>query len=107
MYYLPFSLKERGVRMSSTLVVSDASIRHRRYDAGNVWLRQENDALPGGAFSSNFLNELGVGTGFGLRVDIQNFVIRGDLAAPLPRPSGLFDFEVKQPIFNFAIGYPF
>ncbi len=76
-------------------------------DAGNVWLRQENDALPGGAFSSNFLNELGVGTGFGLRVDIQNFVIRGDLAAPLSRPSGLFDFEVKQPIFNFAIGYPF
>ncbi|WP_299311878.1 BamA/TamA family outer membrane protein [uncultured Aquimarina sp.] len=79
-------------------------------DAGNVWLREENDALSGGKFSSNFLNELGIGAGFGLRVDIQNFVIRFDLAAPLNDPSEEeqnFNFDVANPILNFAIGYPF
>ena len=36
-------------------------------DAGNVWNSKENTSLPGGQFSSNFLNELGMGAGFGLR----------------------------------------
>ncbi|MFD2433011.1 BamA/TamA family outer membrane protein [Mesonia maritima] len=76
-------------------------------DAGNVWLIQENEAIPGGKFSSNFINELGVGTGIGLRIDIQGFVIRFDLAAPLKRPAYNWEFEYDQPVFNFAIGYPF
>ncbi|WP_378173510.1 BamA/TamA family outer membrane protein [Aquimarina sp. SS2-1] len=79
-------------------------------DAGNVWLMEENDALSGGKFSSNFLSELGAGAGVGLRVDIQNFVIRFDLAAPFLDPSEVekgFDFDVANPILNFAIGYPF
>ncbi|MEQ8471467.1 MAG: BamA/TamA family outer membrane protein [Marinoscillum sp.] len=79
-------------------------------DAGNVWLREENDSLGGGKFSSNFINELGMGAGAGLRVDIQNFVIRGDFAAPFhqPKPDGSgFEYKVDPPIFNFAIGYPF
>ncbi|AXT49876.1 hypothetical protein D1818_03195 [Aquimarina sp. BL5] len=79
-------------------------------DAGNVWLMKENDALSGGKFSSNFLNELGIGAGVGLRVDIQNFVIRFDLAAPLNDPSEeeqSFNFDIANPILNFAIGYPF
>jgi len=76
-------------------------------DAGNVWLQNSNAALPGGEFSSNFINELGIGTGIGLRVDVQGFVIRFDLAAPLKRPAKDWDFEYKKPVFNFAIGYPF
>ena len=79
-------------------------------DAGNVWLMEENDALSGGKFSSNFINELGIGAGIGLRVDIQNFVIRFDLAAPINDPSEEeqnFNFDVANPILNFAIGYPF
>ena len=55
-------------------------------DAGNIWLVNENDALPGGKFTSNWWNELAIGTGFGLRVDIQFFVIRFDLATPLRVP---------------------
>ena len=57
------------------------------------------------------MNELGIGTGAGLRIDIQSFVIRFDLAFPLhdPRkPAGerwVNDFG--SPVFNFAIGYPF
>lgn len=80
-------------------------------DAGNVWLTQENTALPGGKFTSDFIKELGIGVGAGVRVDIQNFVIRFDLAAPIQKPylpeGQRFDFDLSQPILNFAIGYPF
>ena len=76
-------------------------------DAGNVWLVNENDATPGGQFSSNFLNEIGAGLGFGLRVDIQGFVIRLDLATPVKEPTTTWNFNSSSPILNFAIGYPF
>lgn len=79
-------------------------------DAGNVWNTTDN-GLEGGKFSSNFINELGIGAGAGIRVDVQGFVIRFDLAAPLHDPSEdegerwVNDFS--NPVFNFAIGYPF
>lgn len=76
-------------------------------DAGNIWLQRKNEALPGGKFSSDFYKELGVGAGFGLRIDVQGFVIRFDLASPLHRPNGNWDFEYSSPTFNFGIGYPF
>ncbi|PZX56580.1 translocation and assembly module lipoprotein TamL [Algoriphagus chordae] len=89
-------------------------------DAGNIWLINENEALPGGKFTSSWWDELAVGTGVGLRVDIQFFVIRFDLATPIRIPylpegerwSNSFDFGSKSwrkenLIFNFAIGYPF
>ncbi len=80
-------------------------------DAGNVWNTTENEAVPGGEFTSSFMDEFGIGTGVGLRVDIQGFVIRFDLAAPLRTPSlpigERWDFDYKNPILNFAIGYPF
>jgi len=89
-------------------------------DAGNIWLWNENAALPGGKFSKNLLNELAVGTGVGLRVDVQFFVIRLDLATPLRYPylidgerwSNAWDISSKtwrreDLNFNFAIGYPF
>lgn len=78
-------------------------------DAGNVWNSKENDALPGGKFTGNFINELGIGAGAGLRIDIQSFVIRFDLAAALKRPTDgkKFNFDYQNPVLNFAIGYPF
>jgi outer membrane protein assembly factor BamA len=79
-------------------------------DAGNVWTTAGN-GLPGGEFGSNFINEFGIGAGVGLRVDVQGFVIRFDLAAPWHDPSlpegERWDFDVANPVFNFAIGYPF
>jgi outer membrane protein assembly factor BamA len=79
-------------------------------DAGNVW-NTSNDGLEGGKLTSNFINELGIGAGFGTRIDIQGFVIRFDLAAPLHDPSLIeadrWTFDFANPIFNFAIGYPF
>ncbi len=78
-------------------------------DAGNVW--NTNESLPGGKFSSNFINEFGIGGGVGLRVDIQSFVIRFDLAAPFRTPylpeGDRWNFDFGKPVFNFAIGYPF
>lgn len=80
-------------------------------DAGNIWISEENADLPGGKFSSSFINELGMGAGFGLRVDVQGFVIRFDLAAPFHDPKlpegERLDFRFDEPVFNFAIGYPF
>lgn len=89
-------------------------------DSGNIWLMNENEALPGGKFSSDWWKEIAVGTGFGLRVDIQFFVIRFDFATPLRKPflpdgerwGNTFDISSKtwrreNLIFNFAIGYPF
>lgn len=81
-------------------------------DAGNIWNSEANPAFDGkDKFSSNFLSELGIGAGFGIRVDIQSFVIRFDLAAPFHDPSlpegQRFNFDVANPILNFAIGYPF
>jgi outer membrane protein assembly factor BamA len=76
-------------------------------DAGNVWLVNENEALPCGKFSSSFMNELGAGVGFGLRVDIQGFVIRLDLASPVKTPTTSWNLNTGNPVLNFAIGYPF
>jgi outer membrane protein assembly factor BamA len=89
-------------------------------DAGNIWLINENDALPGGKFTSDWWNQMAVGTGVGLRVDIEFFVIRMDLATPMRIPylpegerwGNSFDVGSKtwrkeNLIFNFAIGYPF
>lgn len=81
-------------------------------DAGNIWNSKENPVFDGkDKFSKNFLSELGMGAGVGLRIDIQSFVIRFDLAAPFHDPSlpkgQRFNFDVSNPILNFAIGYPF
>ncbi len=92
-------------------------------DAGNVWNTKDNlptegdlspqqqEIIEKGTFGSNFLNEFAVGTGVGLRIDIQNFVIRFDLAAPLRTPwlpkGQRWDFRIDEPVLNFAIGYPF
>lgn len=78
-------------------------------DAGNIWNSVANPIYNGkDKFSGDFLSELGMGAGFGLRVDIQSFVIRFDLAAPFYDPSEQrFNFDVGSPILNFAIGYPF
>lgn len=85
-------------------------------DAGNVWTSDAqpettNDNGQNGKFESDFLTELGIGAGAGLRIDIQSFVIRFDLAVPLhdPRePLGeRWVNDIASPVFNFAIGYPF
>ncbi|WP_218841380.1 translocation and assembly module lipoprotein TamL [Winogradskyella costae] len=81
-------------------------------DAGNVWNSKTNSVFDGeDKFTSNFINELGMGAGFGLHIDVQGFVIRFDLAAPFHDPSlaegQRWDFKYDEPVLNFAIGYSF
>ncbi|MFS8615392.1 MAG: BamA/TamA family outer membrane protein [Solitalea sp.] len=90
-------------------------------DAGNIWLMREDPLKPGAAFGKDFLKEIAVGTGMGLRVDLSFFVIRLDVAFPLRKPYlpegerwviDRVDFSDKDwrrenLVFNIAIGYPF
>jgi len=91
-------------------------------DAGNVWLLNEDLNKPGGKFEvDQFLDEIAVGTGAGLRVDATFFVIRFDLAFPIRKPflpeGDRWTFDSIQLgskawrqdnfVFNIAIGYPF
>jgi outer membrane protein assembly factor BamA len=75
-------------------------------DAGNIWLVNDDPERQGGKFEpSKFLNQLAVGAGAGIRIDVQFFVIRFDVAMPLRAPYGTPDD--KAPRLNIAIGYPF
>ena len=91
-------------------------------DAGNVWLLKSNPENIGTPFTlSGFTDELAVGTGFGLRVDMSFFVLRFDLAMPLRKPwleenhrwvvnqinFGNSTWRGENLILNVAIGYPF
>lgn len=90
-------------------------------DAGNIWLQNTDSDKPGARFSREFINEMAVGAGLGLRFDLSFLVIRTDLAMPLRipyRPKGerwVFDeinfrdrdWRRNNLVFNLAIGYPF
>jgi outer membrane protein assembly factor BamA len=91
-------------------------------DAGNIWMRKDDPNRPGGTFSGKtFLDEIGVGTGFGLRLDLSFFILRFDLAFPLHIPylpkgerwvTNQIDFgspswRKENLVLNVAIGYPY
>ena len=84
-------------------------------DAGNIWRLYPDVSKPGGEFHiDKFADQIAVGGGFGLRWDLNFFVLRLDLAAPLKDPKfpighrWTFDKQPwKYTIANFGIGYPF
>lgn len=85
-------------------------------DAGNIWTLKDDPNRPGSTFSSDFLNQLAVGAGIGLRLDLSFLVVRVDLATPIRKPfpttEKMFDFGSAQYrkdnlILNLALGYPF
>ena len=91
-------------------------------DAGNVWLHQSNATHTGTSFVlSGFMNELAVGTGFGLRIDVSFFILRFDLGVPIRKPwledthrwvlnqvhFGNSTWRKENLVLNIAIGYPF
>lgn len=81
-------------------------------DAGNVWLKNKNDKYPGGEFQvRNFIGEMALGTGFGLRI-VSFFVIRLDAGIRVHDPSKdpddrwvLDEFRLSRINWNFGIGY--
>ena len=101
-------------------------------DAGNIWLINADPSRPtfdgngqpdgkNGQFKFNrFMQELAVGAGAGIRIDVQFFVIRLDAAYPLVYPFDNTQFQApsgdiyeardsgfKATRLNIAIGYPF
>lgn len=90
-------------------------------DAGNVWLFKEDVTKPGGEFGKDFLDEIAVGAGFGLRFDFNIILLRTDVAFPLRVPYydkndrwnfnniqfGDSQWRSNNLILNIAIGYPF
>ena len=84
-------------------------------DAGNVWLLRESDSQPGGQFSfRDFGDQIALGTGVGIRYDLDFLVIRFDLGIGIHAPydtgrSGYYNMPSfgKSLGYHFAIGYPF
>ncbi len=90
-------------------------------DAGNVWTRKPDPNRPGSEFSSQFLKQIAVGMGAGLRFDVSILVLRLDVAIPVRLPylpdgqRWVFDqinfgdknWRRNNLVFNLAIGYPF
>jgi hypothetical protein len=104
-------------------------------DAGNVWTTFFDEKRPGGQISKDMFSQLAVATGFGLRMDLEYFIIRVDLGVPIRNaslPKGeKWIFQGSRPQFeqeafdtfgadwqtivpglfipqvHFGIGYPF
>lgn len=84
-------------------------------DAGNIWLFEDDEYRPGGQLKmKNFLEELALGTGVGLRFDMSMLVVRADLGIGIHAPyntgkSGYYNIpKFKDGLaFHLAIGYPF
>lgn len=91
-------------------------------DAGNVWMKKDESVYgPGTVFSRDFLRQLAIDGGVGLRLDFTYFLLRLDLATPFRKPwlppgqrsvLGQIqpfkrDWRQENLILNIAVGYPF
>ena len=86
-------------------------------DAGNIWAIRPEDEREGALFEWNrFYKEIAIGTGLGLRLDFNFFLIRGDVGLKLRDPAlaegkrfipTSRGFERSDLKFQFGIGYPF
>ncbi len=87
-------------------------------DAGNIFTFDDSDR-PGSKLDGNFINKMAVGAGYGLRFNIQYFILRFDMGMkmrlPYPDENGkhwqMRNWKNERLIditnFNLAIGYPF
>ena len=85
-------------------------------DAGNVWNINPKENRSGAKLNYNFFNQIAIGTGAGLRLNANFFLLRFDLGIKVKDPSMpkgnrfvLFDSRggFRRSVFNVAIGYPF
>lgn len=90
-------------------------------DAGNVWNINKYEDRPGTKLKADFFKQIAVGTGLGLRLDANYFLLRFDIGLKMFDPAqaegdrflwanrewGFQKVAFKQSVFNIAIGYPF
>lgn len=102
-------------------------------DAGNIWQMRPDPLRPNGSFSfDRFLTEFAIGTGIGLRLDFEYFLVRLDVGLQMHDPSKIngerwfwqpkdeyneflegAQFDLKHynfwrtRVFNLGIGFPF
>lgn len=84
-------------------------------DAGNVWLMRDDESRPDGKFRlKDFPKQTALGTGLGLRYDLDYLVLRFDMGVGLHDPydtgkKGYYNIPKFGDglAFHFAIGYPF
>lgn len=100
-------------------------------DAGNIWLSNVDKSRPNAEFNKNrFYKEFAIGTGAGLRLDFDFFIVRMDIGIPLRDPLKVdgekwlwqgkdeyneFLSDVNnspssfklQPVLNLGLGFPF
>ena len=90
-------------------------------DAGNIWLLNADPDKPEAEISKDFMKQIAVGAGAGLRFDFSFLILRTDLAIPLRKPYlpegqrwviddidfGSSSWRKENLILNIAIGYPF
>ncbi|KFF07016.1 translocation and assembly module lipoprotein TamL [Flavobacterium reichenbachii] len=83
-------------------------------DAGNIWNVLDNVVDPKAKFDNlNDLDEIALGSGFGLRYDLSFFVIRLDLGFKTYNPAHekgdrwFKEYNFGHSVLNFGINYPF
>lgn len=84
-------------------------------DAGNVWLLNSDAGRPGGTFDISRLGkDLALGTGVGIRCDLDFLILRFDVGVGIHAPydtgkSGYYNMpKFKDSLgYHFAVGYPF
>lgn len=96
-------------------------------DFGNTWTIEQDNSRPGAQFKFNdFISEIALGTGLGLRFDFSFLILRLDAGVKMYDPArplnqrfvfgsgydkegeGIFTAKDSEPVvFNIGIGYPF
>jgi hypothetical protein len=83
-------------------------------DAGNIWNAFGHPSQPGGTFDNlASLENIAVGSGFGLRYDLSFFVIRIDMGFKTYNPADTSgkkwfrDYNFGNSVLNIGINYPF
>ena len=83
-------------------------------DAGNIWTLHNDPMRPGSKFTDSSLKNIALGTGAGIRYDLDFLILRLDCGIALHAPyettkSGFYNIpKFKDGLgIHFAIGYPF
>lgn len=83
-------------------------------DAGNVWLLKRDPLRPGAELSAHNMRRIALGTGAGVRYDLDFLILRFDVGIGLHAPydtqhKGFYNFDRFRDgvAYHFAIGYPF